>query len=521
MSSVSSKNSEALATQVPAPRSKEPLAGPSIRDFVGALGCVALATIVRIGLTPYISTTGAWVFFFPAIAWASWTWGFWPGCLSLVTSAFAAIWFFVPPEYSLGIRSNSDYVMLWAFLVSGFVVVVLGSAHSRTRIRLEQESVDREQAQADLAQSLQLFRGVFDNARGDAMILMSPERRIEAWNAGAETLFGWRAPDAIGQRIEFVVADSGVLGADFIGDFERADEGESAYNERMYRTSEGRRVWGQSVTTVLRSAFGGSSGYLMIVRDGTARRHFEQVMQSQNEQLERLVEGRTAELLAANAELEGFTYSVSHDMRAPLRGIVGNSRMLIEDYASVLDSDGQLRLSRLAASAMKLNGLVEDLLTYARLGKQPPTGEHCDLSELFREVVADEVCDDDAEIVCMSGLEAVCDPGLIRMVMDNLVSNAVKYKRTDAPLRIEFGAERQSDTTTYFVRDNGIGFDMDYKEKLFKPFERLHRDDQYPGTGIGLANVRRIIERHGGKVWAEGHPGAGSTFWFTLGGPEP
>jgi len=135
-------------------------------------------------------------------------------------------------------------------------------------------------------------------------------------------------------------------------------------------------------------------------------------------------------------------------------------------------------------------------------------------------VVADEVSDEDAAIVIAPGLEAICDPGLIRMVLDNLVSNAVKYKRTDEPLCIEFGVVQQGEARTYFVRDNGIGFEMDYKEKLFKPFERLHRDDQYPGTGIGLANVRRIIERHGGKVWAEGRPGFGSTFWFTLGEPE-
>jgi PAS domain S-box-containing protein len=485
------------------------------KGHVWAIGCVAAATIFRMCLTPYIGMSGAWVFFFPAIAFVAWTWGFGPGCLSLLTSAMSAVWFFVEPAHALMIREAKDFAMLWAFLLSGSLMVVFGSSHSRSRRRLEQESLDREQAQADLAQSLEMFRGVFDNARGDAMILLNPEGRIEAWNAGAESLFGWAAAEAIGQPLGFLGEDAGSEAAGNI--FERADRGESAYNERMFRTLEGAEVWGQSVTTALHHPFGGMSGYLTIVRDGTAHRQYEQMMLTQNENLERLVAGRTTELLAANAELEGFTYSVSHDMRAPLRGIVGNSRMLIEDYSDVLDLDGQIRLARLAASAMKLNSLVEDLLTYARLGKQPPKGEVCNLSDLFDDVVADEVCDEHAEITVQPNVLAYCDPGLMRMVLGNLVSNSVKYRRPEVPLRIEFGAKVEGASEAYFVRDEGIGFAMEYKEKLFKPFERLHRDDQYPGTGIGLANVMRIVERHGGKVWAEGIPGQGSTFWFTVG----
>lgn len=237
-----------------------------------------------------------------------------------------------------------------------------------------------------------------------------------------------------------------------------------------------------------------------------------------NAGLERRVEERTESLQAAIRELEGFTYSISHDMRAPLRSMVGNARMLLTDYGAEVPPEGRDHLERIAAAASKMAALVDDLLQFARLGNQEVRRQPVDISELAESIAEsvyrDEECE--ARVKVEPDLHVTADRELLRMVLHNLFHNSCKYRARDRGAEVEFGALPRDGKTVFFVRDNGIGFDPKYAPKLFKPFERLHRDAAYPGTGIGLANVKRIIERHGGEVWAEGHLDQGSTFYFTL-----
>ncbi len=233
-------------------------------------------------------------------------------------------------------------------------------------------------------------------------------------------------------------------------------------------------------------------------------------------ELEARVEERTRELEEANRELERFSYSVSHDLKAPLRSIDGYNRILLEEFATSLDPRAKDYLERSVTAAGRMGRLIDDFLKLARLSRAEVRARPLDLSALASDVCAELKEREPARTVtCVvtPGLGGTGDPALVRVVLENLMGNAWKFTSRNPSARIEFGAQGPA----FFIRDDGAGFDMAFKDKLFKPFERLHAGQDYAGTGIGLATVRRIIERHGGRVWAEGEVGKGATFYFTLG----
>lgn len=233
---------------------------------------------------------------------------------------------------------------------------------------------------------------------------------------------------------------------------------------------------------------------------------------------ERLAE-RSAQLEAANKELEAFAYSVSHDLRAPLRAIDGFSQVLLEDCGERLDGTGRDALGRVRVATARMAQLIDDLLRLSRVSRAELRQEDIDLSEMARGVVSELSLSElgrHVEVHVAEGVTAEGDPELVRLVLENLLGNAFKFTSKRAGARVDFGVERLDGVPVYFVRDNGVGFDMAYVDKLFGAFQRLHAGAEFPGTGIGLATVQRVVHRHGGRIWAQAAQGEGATFRFTL-----
>jgi signal transduction histidine kinase len=251
------------------------------------------------------------------------------------------------------------------------------------------------------------------------------------------------------------------------------------------------------------------------------RRQAEEEIHALNADLERRIAERTAELEAANKELEAFAYSISHDLRAPLRAMDGFSRILIEEYAEGLPPDAAHYLQRVRGNAKQMGELIDDLLTFSRLSRQPLKAQCVKPAELVRRVLEDlGAAQEGREVQVTIGDLPACqaDPALLRQVFTNLLDNALKFTRDQEVALIEVGCKRAGGNDVYYVKDNGAGFDMQYVDKLFGVFQRLHRAEEYEGTGVGLATVQRIIHRHRGRVWAEASVGQGATFYFTVGG---
>jgi len=238
-----------------------------------------------------------------------------------------------------------------------------------------------------------------------------------------------------------------------------------------------------------------------------------------NAELEQRVRERTAQLEYTNRELESFCYAVSHDLRSPLRAIDGFSQALLQDCHAQLPTDGQRFLKRIRAATLRMGQLIEDLLTLSKVSRGELTKVEVDLSDLARHVGADLAQREpgrEVEVMVWEDMRPEADPRLLRAALENLIGNAWKFTSKAEHARIEIGCLRDGRRATYFVRDNGVGFDMAYADKLFGAFQRLHSESEFSGTGIGLATVQRIVHRHGGRIWADAAPGKGATFFFTL-----
>jgi PAS domain S-box-containing protein len=354
----------------------------------------------------------------------------------------------------------------------------------------------------------------------DAIIGKTLEGAITSWNLGAARMYGYSAPEVIGHHISVLVpADHPDEIAAILGRLVSGARVEQF--EAVHRRRDGSLVDVSLKISPIVDASGNVVGASMIARDITERKRAEEEIRRLNADLEDRVRRRTAQLEAANKELEAFAYSVSHDLRTPLRGIDGWSLALVEDYASQLDEKALGYVDRLRAETQRMGMLIDDLLQLSRVTRSEMAAGAVDLTAIARRIAA-RLAEGNSgrriEFTIAGGLAASGDARLLEIVLENLFGNAVKFTGPRAEARIEFGRAEGDGERPFYVRDNGVGFDMAFASTLFGAFQRLHRASEFPGTGIGLATVQRIIHRHGGRVWAEAQPDRGATFYFTLGG---
>jgi PAS domain S-box-containing protein len=353
----------------------------------------------------------------------------------------------------------------------------------------------------------------------DAIISKTLNGMVTAWNSGAERLFGYSSAESVGKPmdrllpLERATEESDILAR--IARGERVD-----HFETVRVRKDGKRVDISATISPVKDSSGAIVGVAKIARDITQRKTSEVEILKLNDELEEKVKLRTAQLEAANKELETFSYSVSHDLRAPLRHISGFSQSLVEEFGANLAPGARHYLDRIQAGTQNMGVLVDELLHLARVGRHALNRRTTNLKELVAEVITLLLPESEGRQVewAISDLStAQCDPVLVRQIFQNLLSNALKFTRPRAQAVIEVSCREEDGQPVFMVRDNGIGFNMKYVDKLFGVFQRLHRAEDFEGTGIGLATVQRIVHKHGGQVWAEGELDKGAAFYFTLG----
>jgi PAS domain S-box-containing protein len=360
------------------------------------------------------------------------------------------------------------------------------------------------------------LRGLLE-AAPDGIVVVDGSGAIVLVNAQTQRMFGYEERELIGQPVEVFLPER--LRGRHVEHRQKYFQNPATRPMEIGLSLSGRRHDGSEFPVEISlSPMSTPDGVLVIgvVRDVTEHRHVEEQVRALNETLARQI----AELAAVNKELEAFSYSVSHDLRAPLRSIDGFSQALLEEYAEQLDDTAADYLRRIRAATQRMGELIDDLLDLSRVTRREMRHEDVDLSALATAVIGDLAKAQprrDVEVQIAAGLVGRGDAHLLRVLLENLLGNAWKFTGRQTPAWIEFGARREDDRLVYYVRDNGVGFDMAYAHKLFGAFQRLRAATEFPGTGIGLATVERIVHRHGGRVWAHSEVGQGAMFSFTLG----
>jgi PAS domain S-box-containing protein len=377
----------------------------------------------------------------------------------------------------------------------------------------------RKLAELGLARSKAEFEAIF-NAISDAVGYSDVQRNLVLINPAFTKIFGYTSEEIVGKKTDILYANK----ADFIQQGQRQFDLNStiktATYEMRYIRKDGSSFIGDTLGAKVFDNDGNTIGFIGVIRDVTQRKQVESELLRHRGHLEELVAERTAELSNLNRELEAFSYSVSHDLRAPLRAINGFSTLLSEEYQQQLDDGARDYLNRIVKASVKMERLIDDLLQISRVSRAELNKENVDLSTMAEDILKtlhSEQPERNVKWEIERGLTAKGDRTLLHVMMENLLGNAWKYtsKTTNAEIRFRrFKAD--SEAEAFCIEDNGVGFDAKYKDKIFQPFQRLHTDEEFEGTGIGLATVNRVIHRHSGKVWAESTIGKGSRFCFRL-----
>jgi PAS domain S-box-containing protein len=344
--------------------------------------------------------------------------------------------------------------------------------------------------------------------------------KVKAWSKRSSEIFGWTMEEFMGQQKDVygLVYEADLSWIQDIAQKLLKGEVERISVLQRNYTKDGRVIWCEWFHSVLKDESGKVDTIMSLVQDVTERKAAETEIYQLNEHLEERVSKRTLELTEANKELEGFSYSVSHDLRSPVRSILGFSKIIKREYGAAMEKDLAELFEYIENCSIRMNTIITDLLTLAKYGKEKLYMERVDMTKLFQNVWNNLKRTAPANIVLdlpvLPYIEG--DKSIIEQVLINLLSNAIKYSSKKENPIVQVGFKLESDFTSFFVKDNGVGFNMEYYHRLFGAFQRLHGTSEFDGTGVGLLLVKRIIEKHGGAVWAESKVNEGATFWFTL-----
>src|SRR6266404_3069742 len=446
--------------------------------------------------------------FLMAIAITAWYGGIGPAALALVLSCLIFTYYFIEPLYTLEI-SPAELPYFLVFASFGLLVMWFGTVRRRVEMQLRQARDNLEIEVAERSQQASLL-----NLTHDTIFVRDMSDVITYWNRGAQELYGWTAEEATGKSAHELLRTAFPAPIEEI----RAEllSSDRWDGELEKSRADGTKVVVASRWSLRRDQHRRPAAILETNNDITDRKRRELEISTLNEELGK----RTADLEAINKELEAFAYSISHDLRAPLRHMVGFTELLQKNAAPLLNEKSQRYVMMVLESAKRMGNLIDDLLAFSRIGRAETHKTMVNLEQLVQDVLNEVRQETDGRKVVwkVGALPAwYGDRAMLRLALVNLISNAVKFTRTRTEAEIEIGCkEQKQNQVVLFVRDNGVGFDMKYVNKLFGVFQRLHPPAAFEGTGIGLATVQRIVHRHGGSVWAEGLVDHGATFYFSL-----
>ncbi|OQP60090.1 hypothetical protein A3860_34745 [Niastella vici] len=381
--------------------------------------------------------------------------------------------------------------------------------------KIKQLNTDLQKNLLQLKEKEEQVQTIFRNAP-DAVILIDEDGKIVNWNPKAESIFGWTSDEIMGSFLHETIIPKRFRAAHENGlkHFLKTGEGQ-VLNKPVelpaLRKDNTEFTAGISISPTIVK---GKYYFIGFISDITYRKEAESEIKQKNE----LLENAVTQLNQVNKELESFSYSVSHDLRAPLRALSGFSQILEEEFTNLMNDEARRLLSKIQHNAQRMGTLIDDLLAFSKLGKKEVQKSLVNMEEMIIEILADiesNACHLSA--ITVNQLPAAyADPSLLRQVLTNLISNAIKYSSKAVSPKIIIGAFDENNECIYYVQDNGVGFSMEYANKLFGVFQRLHSNEEFEGTGVGLAIVQRIVTKHGGHIWAKGEQGAGATFYFTL-----
>jgi PAS domain S-box-containing protein len=475
--------------------------------------------------------------FFLAILPSAWVGGMGPGLVAASLATLAVDYFFLSPNYTLWV-DLSELPSLLAFFLSAVIVSWWSAGQKRTQTlvqrardeleakvqertedlsqtnkQLRTEIAERQRAEETLREQANLL-----NLTHDTIFVRDMSNVITYWNRGAQELYGWTEEETMGKRTHDLLQTVFPVPLEAInGELLRRGrwEGDLVHTKR-----DGTKLIVASRWALQQNQSGRPVAVLETNNDITERKRADEEIRKLNEELEQRVIERTRDLEAVNKELEAFAYSVSHDLRAPLRHTVGYAELLQKNASSVLDEKSRRYTLMILESAKRMGILIDDLLAFSRVGRAEIQKTIVNLEQVLKEALSEIRQETDGRNIVwrMSALPNVYgDRSMLRLVLVNLISNAVKFTRTRPQAEIEIGcADGKHDEIVVFIRDNGVGFDMKYVNKLFGVFQRLHRTEDFEGTGIGLATVQRIVHSHGGRVWADSQVNEGATFYFSV-----